>query len=113
NEIVEYILFLLEHSGFVPFFSVFTSTTKIHHHIDASLFNEERVAHAETRSHWDVEATVSINQNWSSAIKLHTLLVSDEHRNFSTILAGEEHLLGSNSLQVEIRFSLPEQHRLA
>src|SRR5690606_12818104 len=113
NEVIEYILFFLKHSCLVPFFSLFASATNIHNYIDAALLNDDRIIHAKARIHCDIESAVSVHQNRSCTIKLHTLLVGDEHRNFCTILAGEEHLLCSDSFQVEIGFGLPEQHRLA
>ena len=36
NKIVEDILLLKFHSGFMPFLAVFATTTKIRHHIDAT-----------------------------------------------------------------------------
>ena len=88
----------------MPAFTVFTAATQIRDCIDTAHFHPGDSANTETGGDGNIETTIAIEQSWVRAIKLQTLLVSNEHRHFRAVFAGIEDLL--RLVVVLIKFNL-------
>ena len=72
---------------------------------DKTAIFEEWDAHCtETRVEADAETTVSVEEYRIFAVFLQVLLISEEHRNLHTVLAGEKHLFRYEVVRVELHF---------
>ena len=104
DEIIEYVLFLHFSSGYVPVFTVFTTTAQVYLCVDTPIFEEWNAHGAEARVEADAEATVSVEEYRVFAVFLQIFLISKEHRNFYAVFAGEEYLFGHKIVRVELYF---------
>ena len=84
-EIVEHILFFLEHSGVVPSVAEFTSTAKIRHGIYAALLHPCDGGAAIGRFQIHVESAISGEIRGIVAVELQSFKMRDEHWNLCAV----------------------------
>ena len=104
DEVVEHVLFLHFGSGYVPVLTVFAAATQVDLGIDTAVFEERDTVGAEARIETDTETSVPVEEYRIFAVFLQVLLISKEHRNLHTVLAGEKHLFRYEVVRVELHF---------
>ena len=113
DEIIENILFFVQHAALVPLFSVFQAAAQVGYAINAALFHEHNGSRVEPGREADLEPTVSVEVTGVVAVELQSVAIDDEHRDFRAVLAGVEHLFRSVVFGVEFHFGTLIQGRFA
>ncbi len=108
DEIVEDVLFLVEHAGLVPGLAVLAAAAQVGLGEDAAVLQEDDVGRAEAGRDGDVEAAVGREEGRVLAVELEPFLVDDEHRDFRPVLARVENLLRLVAGGVELDLARPE-----
>ena len=106
DEVVKNVLFLVEHTGLVPFFAVFASAAQIGDGIYAALLEPNKDRDRKRGLKRDVEAAVAVKQCGVGAIEGQTFFMGDEHRDASAVFGAAEHLFCFVAGGVEIDFGL-------
>jgi len=108
NKIIEDILLFEFGSCPVPLLSILPPTAQICHRQDASHFHPCQPADRKLRGQRNVEAAVSIQQNWILAIFLQALLMGQEHGKTRAIFAIQKNLFGNIFARIEWDLAAPK-----
>src|SRR5262245_34202374 len=97
----------------MPLLTIFAASTQVDDCINAALFHKECIADAERGRHRNIETTVPIQQQRVASIQLQSFFISQKHRDLCSVFAGNEDLLGSELISVQIDLGLAKQTELS
>src|SRR5579884_432624 len=104
EEIIEDILFFLEHSRLVPGFAVLASAAQVWLRVEAALLHPPRKLRIPVGCHGNEESTISEHQRGCLAIALQPFFRRDEHWHARSIFRVVEDLLYLEFIGVERNF---------
>ncbi len=93
DEVVEHILLVRLHSGFVPLAAVLAAATQVGHRIDAAQFEPGGDGGRKCRLQRDIETAVAVENRRIAAVVREPFARGDEHRHARAVAAGVENLL--------------------
>ena len=86
GEVIEDILFVLQHTGVVPRLAELTSPAQVGQRVDATVLCPGHGRGGETGKLAEIEAAVAGEQRRVRSVPLKTFLIHDEHRNARAVL---------------------------
>ena len=81
DEVVEDVLFLLEHARLVPRLAVFAAAAYVRRRVDTAPLQERNHRRAELRRFRDAEPALPVQHGWVRAVLLECLVMGDEDGN--------------------------------
>ncbi len=86
DEVVEHVLFLLEHPGPVPRFTVLTAAPQVREREDAAVLQKRDVAGIERGRATDVESAIAAQQHAPFPLDRQVRVMDEEHRHGRAVL---------------------------
>src|SRR6266571_1949638 len=113
NEIIEDVLFLLQHARVVPFFAILATAAQIGPGKHAAMFDPQEGSDGEDWSQADIKASVTKEQRWIVAVQHQPFLVREKHWHAGAVLRRVEDLRRLVTRRVEVQAYIPEQRKSA
>ena len=93
DEVIENVLFLVQHAGTVPVLAKFRTSPKIGNSKNSAVLQPDKPAPLEIRREAEVEPPIRGQQRRVLAVERHSLFVKHEHRDLGAVLRGVPKLL--------------------
>src|ERR1039458_7826097 len=93
DEVVKYVLLLLQHAGAMPIFTELGPAAQVGNRENAAVLHPEISAAVETWRLRDVKTAVAGQQGWVLAVLLYSLFADDKHRDLRAIFRAVPDLL--------------------
>ncbi len=116
DEIVEHVLFHVQHSGFVPFLAVLAAAAHVRHCENPAHFHPNEIGRTERRRFGNVEPAVAVKISRILAVAFYSFFVGDEHwhaRAVARLRWVVKDLLGRVIVRIKFYFRFEKQRTRA
>ena len=97
DEVIENVLFLQSHAGFVPLFAVLVSAPQVGDGVNSAFFHPCQPTDAKARRQRNREAAVTIQDSRIFAVTFQPFFVNQKQRDAGSVLTGDKNLLCDKS----------------